>query len=129
VAQGKYASAEVKEDDASEEDAADNEALQRGSHGLRDTAIWRLTDGPGARPEVAALTPVANRTAAGRLDFVLQVSHGTFSCPRGSVPRQQAHSPTQAFSTAFPFCAFSPAGCCMPMRLCADGASRCPAFH
>ena len=50
-----------------------NEALQTSSHGLKDTAIWRLLDGPGATPEVAARTPVANRTAAGRLDFVLQV--------------------------------------------------------
>ena len=50
-----------------------NEVLQTSSHGLKNTAIWRLLDGPGATPEVAAHTPVASRTAAGRLDFVLQV--------------------------------------------------------
>lgn len=72
--QGDDVVAGVKEEDESlEEDAADNEALQSSSHGMKDTSIWRLTDGPGARPEVAAITPVANRTAAGRLDFVLQV--------------------------------------------------------
>ncbi len=62
-----------EEEESNEQDAADNEALQNTSHGLKDTAIWRLTDGPGAPPDVAARTPVANRTAAGRLDFVLQV--------------------------------------------------------
>ena len=55
----------------------ENEALQSSSHGLKNTAIWRLLDGPGATPEVAARTPVANRTAAGRLDFVLQVEIST----------------------------------------------------
>ena len=64
----------LKEEDSNlEEDAVNNEALQTSSHGLKDTAIWRLLDGPGATPEAAARTPVANRTAAGRLDFVLQV--------------------------------------------------------
>ena len=58
-----------------------NEALQTSSHGLKDTAIWRLLDGPGATPEVAARTPVANRTAAGRLDFVLQVLLSPSRCP------------------------------------------------
>ena len=64
----------LKEEDSNpEEDAVNNEALQTSSHDLKDTAIWRLLDGPGATPEVAARTPVANRNAAGRLDFVLQV--------------------------------------------------------
>ncbi len=64
----------MKEDEANpDEDLVENEALQSSSHGLKNTAIWRLLDGPGATPEVAARTPVANRTAAGRLDFVLQV--------------------------------------------------------
>ena len=64
----------MTEDGAVSEDGADNEALQSSSHSsMRGCAIWRLTDGPGASPEVAAATPVANRTAAGRLDFVLQV--------------------------------------------------------
>ena len=62
-----------------EEDAVNNEALQTSSHDLKDTAIWRLLDGPGATPEVAARTPVANRTAAGRLDFVLQVLPSSLS--------------------------------------------------
>ncbi|CAL8470099.1 g9641 [Coccomyxa elongata] len=62
----------LKEEDTPEEDAADTEALASTSHGLKDTAIWRVTDGPGAPPELAGRTPVANRTAAGRLDFVLQ---------------------------------------------------------
>ncbi|CAL5218604.1 g301 [Coccomyxa viridis] len=63
----------LKEDEGNpEEDLVENEALQSSSHGLKNTAIWRLLDGPGATPEVAARTPVANRTAAGRLDFVLQ---------------------------------------------------------
>lgn len=65
----------LKEDEANpEEDAANNKALQSVSHGATNTAIWRLLDGPGATPEVAARTPVANRTAAGRADFVLQVT-------------------------------------------------------
>jgi hypothetical protein len=38
-----------------------------------DSAVWRITDGRGAPPEVAATTPSSNRLAAGRLDFVLQV--------------------------------------------------------
>ena len=64
----------LKEDETNpDQDLVENEALQSSSHGLKNTAIWRLLDGPGATPEVAARTPVANRTAAGRLDFVLQV--------------------------------------------------------
>ena len=51
----------------------EHEVLQTSSHGLKNTAIWRLLDGRGATPEVAKRTPVANRAAAGRLDFVLQV--------------------------------------------------------
>ncbi len=71
--EGSDGAAGLKEEDAPEEDAADTEALASTSHGLKDTAIWRITDGPGAPPELAGRTPVANRTAAGRLDFVLQV--------------------------------------------------------
>ena len=71
--EGSDGAAGLKEEDAPEEDAADTEALASTSHGLKDTAIWRVTDGPGAPPELAGRTPVANRTAAGRLDFVLQV--------------------------------------------------------
>jgi hypothetical protein len=64
----------LKEEETNpQEDAAHNEALQTSSHASKNTAVWRLLDGPGATPEVAARTPVANRTAAGRLDFVLQV--------------------------------------------------------
>ena len=70
----------LTEDSAASEDATDAEALQRSSHAaLRDCAIWRLTDGPGASPEVAAQTPVGNRTAAGRLDFVLQARRRSVS--------------------------------------------------
>lgn len=71
--EGTDGAAGLKEEDTPEEDAADTEALASTSHGLKDTAIWRVTDGPGAPPELAGRTPVANRTAAGRLDFVLQV--------------------------------------------------------
>ena len=81
----------MKEDESNpEEDAVSNEVLQTCSHGLKDTAIWRLLDGPGATPEVAARTPVASRTAAGRLDFVLQVPlllHHGASSPRGLLMR------------------------------------------
>ena len=66
----------LKEEETNpQEDAAHNEALQTSSHASKNTAVWRLLDGPGATPEVAARTPVANRTAAGRLDFVLQVCY------------------------------------------------------
>ncbi len=73
----------TEESASASEDAMDAEALQSSSHAaLAGCAIWRLTDGPGASPEVAAQTPVANRTAAGRLDFVLQArqncQHATF---------------------------------------------------
>jgi hypothetical protein len=85
----------LTEDSASaSEDATDNEALQSSSHAaLAGCAIWRLTDGPGASPEVAAATPVANRTAAGRLDFVLQARAGACSCMRRRRVAQLSASP------------------------------------
>ena len=71
----------MKEEETNpQEDAAHNEALQTSSHASKNTAVWRLLDGPGATPEVAARTPVANRTAAGRLDFVLQVCFLLMHC-------------------------------------------------
>jgi hypothetical protein len=57
----------------SEQEAADEAEVQQQAQQDQDSAVWRITDGKGASPEVAATTPTANRMAAGRLDFVLQV--------------------------------------------------------
>ena len=62
-------------EDSETNDLEDEAQLQSASHGSQAaavSAVWRLTDGAGATPEVAARTPATNRTAAGRLDFVLQ---------------------------------------------------------
>lgn len=56
-----------------EQEAADEAEVQQQAQEDQDSAVWRITDGKGAAPDVAATTPAANRMAAGRLDFVLQV--------------------------------------------------------
>lgn len=56
-----------------EQEAADEAEVQQQAQEDQDSAVWRITDGKGAAPDVAATTPAANRMAAGRLDFMLQV--------------------------------------------------------